>query len=133
MTTIHHDIHHKTPSHCTTFFQNTPQKHQQNSKKPRLAPGQFFLQIYLPQPALNICLIPRSACRVRSSFSINENRTCPSPCSPKPTPGLTATFASSSSLFENSTDPSARYCSGIFAHANIVAFGRSTGQPSLFS
>src|SRR6266851_2082784 len=84
-------------------------------------------------PALNICLIPRNACRVRSSFSISENRTCPSPCSPNPTPGLTATLASSSSFFENSTDPIPRYCSGIRAHANIVALGSSTGHPSLFS
>jgi hypothetical protein len=27
----------------------------------------------------NICFMPRSACRVRSSFSMSENRTCPSP------------------------------------------------------
>ena len=50
--------------------------------------------------------------------------------SPKPTPGLTATLASSSSFFENSTDPIARYRSGIRAQTNIVAFGISTGQPS---
>lgn len=31
------------------------------------------------QPALNMCLTPRKACRVLSSFSISENRTCPSP------------------------------------------------------
>jgi hypothetical protein len=30
-------------------------------------------------PLANICLIPRNACRVRSSFSISENLTWPSP------------------------------------------------------
>ena len=36
---------------------------------------------YTPTATLfpSIALIPRIACRVRSSFSINENRTCPSP------------------------------------------------------
>ncbi len=31
------------------------------------------------RPFANIALMPRSACRVRSSFSISEKRTCPSP------------------------------------------------------
>src|SRR3984885_13329033 len=100
---------------------------------PRCAEKTCNRQKVAAQPFLNICLIPRRACRVRSSFSISEKRTCPSPCSPKPTPGLTATLASSNSFFENSTDPIALYCSGIRAQQNIVACGRSTCQPSLLS
>jgi hypothetical protein len=100
-----------------TMFKTTRQIHPGSSqRKPA-------------QPVLNICLIPRSACRVRSSFSISENRTCPSPWSPNPTPGLTATFASSSSFFENSIDPSARYCSGIPA-CSIPAPARPAGTCS---
>ena len=56
----------------------------------------------------SICLIPRSACRVRSSFSISAKRTWWSPCSPNPMPGDTATLASVSRSFENSSDPSSR-------------------------
>src|SRR3984885_8338201 len=99
---------------------------------PRCAEKTCNRQKVAAQPFLNICLIPRRACRVRSSFSINEKRTCPSPCSPKPTPGLTATFASSSSRMENSTAPRLRYWSGILPHTNIVAFGSVTGHPTLF-
>ena len=40
-------------------------------------------------PLANICLIPRSAWRVRSSFSINEKRVWASPWSPKPMWGAT--------------------------------------------
>jgi hypothetical protein len=36
----------------------------------------------------NICLMPRIAWRVRASFSISAKRTCPSPNSPNPMPGL---------------------------------------------
>jgi hypothetical protein len=51
MTTIHHDIHHKKPSSFTTFFQNTPQKHQQNSKKTGFTPGLIFpAKLSLSQP-----------------------------------------------------------------------------------
>ena len=56
----------------------------------------------------SICLIPLSACRVRSSFSIRAKRTWWSPCSPNPMPGDTATLASLSRSFENSSDPSSR-------------------------
>jgi hypothetical protein len=56
----------------------------------------------------NICLMPRRACRVRSSFSMREKRTWLSPWSPKPMPGLTATLASVSSNFENSSEPKCR-------------------------
>jgi hypothetical protein len=59
-------------------------------------------------PFASICLIPRNACRVRSSFSMSAKRTCWSPCSPNPMPGLTATLASLSRSFENSSDPSSR-------------------------
>src|ERR1700733_358242 len=100
---------------------------------PRCAEKTCNRQKVAAQPFLNICLIPRRACRVRSSFSISEKRTCPSPWAPKPTPGLTATLASSSSFLENSTEPSILYGSGIRAQANIVALGRATGQPILQS
>src|SRR5262252_7732538 len=59
------------------------------------------------RPSLrNISLIPRTACRVRASFSISAMRTWSSPYSPKPTPGETATRASLSTFFANSSDPS---------------------------
>ena len=50
-------------------------------------------------------LMPRTACLVRCSFSTSPNRTYSSPPSPNPIPGETATFASRSNNFENSSDP----------------------------
>src|SRR5690606_32798274 len=47
----------------------------------------------------------RIAWRVRCSFSMSEKRTYSSPYSPKPMPGETATLASASSFFENSSEP----------------------------
>src|SRR5690606_32308663 len=60
----------------------------------------------LSSPSLrNICLMPRTACRIRASFSMRANRTWSSPYSPKPMPGETATLASSSTRLENSSEP----------------------------
>jgi hypothetical protein len=50
----------------------------------------------------------RVACCVRISFSIRAKRTCPSPPSPKPTPGLVATSASSIKSLENSSEDISR-------------------------
>ena len=47
----------------------------------------------------------RAAWRMRCSFSTSAIRTYPSPCSPKPTPGETATSAFSTRSVENSTLP----------------------------
>ncbi len=74
--------------------------------------------------------MPRTACRVRFSFSIIAKRTYSSPYSPKPMPGDTETFAFASSFFVNSSEPAARYGSGILAHTYIDAFGMSTIHPA---
>mmetsp|Transcript_2838 Transcript_2838/g.7331 ORF Transcript_2838/g.7331 Transcript_2838/m.7331 type:complete len:289 (+) Transcript_2838:212-1078(+) len=58
--------------------------------------------------ALNIALMPRTAWRMRLSFSISAKRTWPSPWSPKPMPGDTQTLAFSSSCRANSSEPSSR-------------------------
>ncbi|MFM2067792.1 MAG: hypothetical protein RLZZ584_2701 [Pseudomonadota bacterium] len=57
--------------------------------------------------ALNMALMPRTAWRMRLSFSIRAKRTWSSPWSPKPMPGLTHTLALSSSWRANSSEPSA--------------------------
>ena len=49
---------------------------------------------------------PATAWPIRCSFSTSAKRTWPSPPGPKPTPGLTATFASRASLTANSSEPS---------------------------
>src|SRR5690606_28479244 len=51
--------------------------------------------------------MPRTAWRIRCSFSIRAKRTWVSPYSPKPMPGETATLASSSSFLANSSEPMA--------------------------
>ena len=56
----------------------------------------------------NISLIPRTAWRVRCSFSISAKRTYSLPYSPKPMPGETATLASSRIRLANSSEPMAR-------------------------
>src|SRR5262249_38085425 len=61
----------------------------------------------------------RAAWRMRCSFSTSAMRTKPSPRSPKPVPGDTATSAFSTRSFENSTLPSTWNGSGIGAQANI--------------
>ena len=61
---------------------------------------------------------------------MSAKRTCPSPYSPKPIPGDTDTFALASTCFVNSSEPSARYAWGIFAHTYMDAFGTSTGHPA---
>ena len=53
----------------------------------------------------NISFTPRVAWRMRDSFSISASRTWSSPYSPKPMPGDAASLASSSSFFENSSEP----------------------------
>ena len=63
------------------------------------------------------------------SFSINAKRTCASPPSPKPTPGLVATSASSMRNRANSSEPISRYGSGMGAHTNIEPLGAFTSQP----
>ena len=74
--------------------------------------------------------MPRTAWRMRLSFSISAKRTWSSPWSPKPMPGLTQTFARSISCLANSSEPSAAYFSGILAQMYIDAFGQSTFQPA---
>src|SRR4029453_3964578 len=59
--------------------------------------------------------MPRTAWRMRWRFSISAKRTEPSPVSPEPTPGDTATCASTSSRLLNSSDPMPRSGSGIGA------------------
>ena len=58
-------------------------------------------------------------------------RTKPSPYSPKPTPGDTATAASVSISFENSIEPSRAKAGGTGAQANMVAGGAGIAQPAL--
>src|SRR5690606_24595767 len=66
-------------------------------------------RFHLSSPSLrNMSLMPRTAWRVRCSFSIRAKRTYSSPYSPKPMPGDTATLASASRRLENSSDPRAR-------------------------
>ena len=67
---------------------------------------------------------------MRCSFSTSAMRTKPSPRSPKPVPGETATSAFSTSSVENSTLPSVWNGSGIGAQANIDARGAGTCQPA---
>jgi len=81
----------------------------------------------------NVLLMLRTAWRMRCSFSMRLKRRWPSPYSPKPTPGETATCARSSSILANSSDPIARNSSGSGAHTNIVARGLSNSQPALAS
>src|SRR5690606_20157728 len=74
-------------------------------------PQQTYLDgsSHFPTPSLrNISLMPRTAWRVRCSFSISAKRTYSSPYSPKPTPGDTATLASANSRLENSSEPMER-------------------------
>ena len=52
-------------------------------------------------------LMLRTAWPIRCSFSTSAKRTKPSPPGPKPTPGLTATFASRVSMVANSSEPAA--------------------------
>jgi ammonium transporter, Amt family len=72
----------------------------------------------------------RAACRSRCSFSTSAIRTWPSPSSPKPTPGATATCASASRRLANSIEPIGRKASGIGAHANMLASGGGMSQPA---
>src|SRR6266540_3861106 len=75
----------------------------------------------------------RTPCWMRCSFSINANRTWPSPPGPKPIPGEVATLASLTRKDANSTEPISRYGSGIGAHTNIVPSGGMTSQPMRWS
>src|SRR5262249_7917762 len=77
-------------------------------------------------------LIPRPACEIRCSFSTSANRTWPSPRSPNPTPGETATPAFLSSNFANSSEPIFANGSGTLAHTNIVPLGEGTLHPAAF-
>src|SRR5690606_7668987 len=64
---------------------------------------------HFSRPSLRtMSLMPRTAWRVRCSFSIRAKRTYSSPYSPKPMPGETATLASDSTRLENSSEPMAR-------------------------
>ena len=78
----------------------------------------------------SIFFTPRAAWRRRCSFSTRAMRTKPSPSSPKPTPGATATWASVSSRLENSIAPRLWKRSGIGAQANIEACGTGISQPA---
>jgi len=65
-------------------------------------------------------LMFRTACLSRSRFSTGAMRTWPSPYSPKPRPGATATLASASSSFENSTMMAERAHEGAFVVPAVV-------------
>jgi hypothetical protein len=72
-------------------------------------PGMARLSSAASRPSSrNMRLMLRRACRVRCSFSIRPKRTWPSPYSPKPIPGDTATLASRSSFLLNSREPMVR-------------------------
>src|SRR4029079_13954897 len=71
-----------------------------------------------------------AACRMRCSFSTSAMRTNPSPRSPKPVPGDTATSAFSTRSLENSTLPRPLNGSGIGDQANIEAAGGGTSHPA---
>jgi len=75
----------------------------------------------------------RAAWRMRCSFSTSAMRTWPSPYSPKPMPGATATLASLNSSLENSSEPRSANASGIGAQANMLAAGLGTAQPAAAS
>src|SRR3984893_1810001 len=75
-------------------------------------------------------LMLRVAWRRRWRFSTRAIRTKPSPYSPQPIPGDTATLARSSSNFEKARLPIARKAEGIGAQANIVASGSGIGHPA---
>src|SRR5690606_32541447 len=75
----------------------------------------------------------RTAWRTRCSFSTRPKRTKPSPYSPKPIPGATATSASVSSSLEKASEPSGARSGGSGAQANIVAGGLGTCQPAAAS
>ncbi len=82
------------------------------------------------RPSLrNMSRMPRTAWRVRCSFSISPKRTWSSPYSPKPIPGDTATLASASSFLRKLQRAHLPVRLGIGAQTNMVAFGRSTAQP----
>lgn len=63
---------------------------------------------HAPLAFLNMLLMPRTAWRMRDSFSIRAKRTYSSPYSPKPIPGETQTLACSSRMRENSSEPNWR-------------------------
>jgi hypothetical protein len=67
---------------------------------------------------------------MRCSFSTSAMRTYPSPYSPKPVPGDTATSAFSTRSVENSTLPRVWNGSGIGAQANMEARGDGIIQPA---
>ena len=71
--------------------------------------------------------LPHGARRLRDPLLVLDEREAPSP---KPTPGLTATFASCASRTAKSSEPAARNGSGIGAQTNIVPRGGSTSQPA---
>ena len=75
----------------------------------------------------------RMAWRSRCVFSTSAMRTWPSPCSPKPRPGATATLARASSSLENSTLPSEAYFGGIGAQANMDPSGHGMSHPACAS
>src|SRR5690606_37402842 len=94
-------------------------------------PQTYTDRFHFSSPSLrNMSLMPRTAWRVRCSFSMRAKRTYSSPYSPKPTPGDTATLASASRRLENSSEPSARQGSGMCAQMYMEALGMSTIQPA---
>ena len=96
-----------------------------------LAPlGQGKHVVQLSGPVSRKRLMLRAACRMRCSFSTSAIRTKPSPCSPKPMPGETATSAFSTSSVENSTLPRPGKLPGMGVHANIEARGGGMSQPA---
>src|SRR6266404_5247335 len=75
--------------------------------------------------------ILRTAWRMRCLFSTRAMRTWASPCSPKPMPGETATWAWVSISLEKASDPSSANAAGIGAQANMLADGAGRFQPAV--
>ena len=82
------------------------------------------------EPACRNPRILRTAWRSRWLFSTRAMRTKPSPCSPNPSPGDTATLALIRSCLANSIEPASRKRSGTGAQANMEASGAGISQPA---
>src|SRR5207237_3758485 len=87
----------------------------------RLASGTTLCNVSMPLSRKR--RTPRAACLIRCSFSTMAMRTYPSPCSPKPTPGETATPDFSTIRVANCMLPTLRKASGSGTQANIEASG----------
>ena len=82
-------------------------------------------------PASRTRRMPRTAWRIRCSFSTSAKRTKPSPPGPKPDPGETATLPSRARCSAKASEPIAgERAPGTGAQANIVPRGLGNDQPA---